>query len=360
MNTRTVVLWHNNGEERIYFTVNSTEINVSRSNQNWVLSLAMEGTVNVWGGRGLRAVTLKTFLPSENSPFYAGQPPEAVLAMLKRWQDSGDPVRLILSESDINDAFLLEDVSEILREGDRDVGVSITLREYKFKSALAALAGGDAPPVRTDERTPQKSYTVKKGVTLWEMACRFYGDGARWGRTGFPQRSLGPAEAAGWKGAGAVKLYVRDQMVLPVLESAVLGKNRNDAASVLTASILLAPADTCFQKLSLAVGDPVRLTDGSGGEVFLGSIHQIDRTEDAARITAYDRRAYLARNELYGLFLGSRAEIAAQVAAKLGIPLGKVEADGQYKTIVSRAEHFFHPAPGRGGGRFPFGTACLR
>ncbi len=181
MNTRTVVLWHNNGEERIYFTVNSAEINVSRSNQNWVLSLAMEGTVNVWGGRGLRAVTLKTFLPSENSPFYAGQPPEAVLAMLKRWQDSGDPVRLILSESDINDAFLLEDVSEILREGDRDVGVSITLREYKFKSALAALAGGDAPPVRTDERTPQKSYTVKKGVTLWEMACRFYGDGARWG-----------------------------------------------------------------------------------------------------------------------------------------------------------------------------------
>lgn len=337
MNTRTVVLWHNNGEERIYFTVNSAEINVSRSNQNWVLSLAMEGTVNVWGGRGLRAVTLKTFLPSENSPFYAGQPPEAVLAMLKRWQDSGDPVRLILSESDINDAFLLEDVSEILREGDRDVGVSITLREYKFKSALAALAGGDAPPVRTDERTPQKSYTVKKGVTLWEMACRFYGDGARWGRTGFPQRSLGPAEAAGWKGAGAVKLYVRDQMVLPVLESAVLGKNRNDAASVLTASILLAPADTCFQKLSLAVGDPVRLTDGSGDEVFLSSIHQIDRTEDAARITAYDRRAYLARNELYGLFLGSRAEIAAQVAAKLGISLGKVEADGQYKTIVSRA-----------------------
>ncbi|MCI8809098.1 MAG: LysM peptidoglycan-binding domain-containing protein [Oscillibacter sp.] len=181
MNTRTVVLWHNNGEERIYFTVNSAEINVSRSNQNWVLSLAMERTVNVWGGRGLRAVTLETFLPSENSPFYAGQPPEAVLAMLKRWQDSGDPVRLILSESDINDAFLLEDVSEILREGDRDVGVSITLREYKFKSALAALAGGDAPPARTDERTPQKSYTVKKGVTLWEMACRFYGDGARWG-----------------------------------------------------------------------------------------------------------------------------------------------------------------------------------
>lgn len=179
-NTRTVLLWHNNGEERIYFPVNPAEINVSRPNQNRVLSLAMGGTVNVWGGRGLREVRLRTFLPCEGSPFYSGQPPEAVLAMLRRWQDSGDPVRLILSESDVNDAFLIEDVTEILREGDRDAGVSIFLREYKFKSALAALAGGDAKPVRADERPPRRTCTVMKGDTLWDLACRYYGDGTKW------------------------------------------------------------------------------------------------------------------------------------------------------------------------------------
>lgn len=134
-----------------------------------------------------------------------------------------------------------------------------------------------------------------------------------------------------------MKLYIKDQMVLPVLESVRLGKTRNDAAAILTASLLLAPADTYFQTLSLAVGDPVRLLDDSGGELFLGSVHQIDRTEDRVRLTAYDRGVYLTRNELHGLFLGSGAEIAAQAAGKLGIPLGKVEADGQYKVIVSRA-----------------------
>lgn len=180
-NTRTVLLWHNNGEERIYLTVNPAEINVSRPNQNRVLSLAMGGTVNAWGGRGLREVKLRTFLPCEGSPFYSGQSPEAVLAMLKSWQDSGDPVRLILSESDINDAFLIEDVTETLREGDKDTGLTISLREYKFKSGLAALAGGDAKPVRADERPPKKTYTVLKGDTLWEIACRYYGDGTRWG-----------------------------------------------------------------------------------------------------------------------------------------------------------------------------------
>ena len=64
----------------------------------------------------------------------------------------------------------------------------MTLREYKFKSALAALAGGSgtssasAGTKRTDERTAAKSYTVKRGDTLWDIAHRFYGSGTQWRR----------------------------------------------------------------------------------------------------------------------------------------------------------------------------------
>ena len=203
MNTRTVLLWHNNGEQRITFTVNPEKIAVSRPSCHRVETLAMGGSVNVWGGRGLREVRLTTFLPGEKSPFFAGTEPLAALALLRSWQDSGDPVRLILSGSDINDAFLIEDVTEVLREGDEDVEITLTLREYKFKSALAALAGGTAAAAsyggavtagasgsasgaalrgaaRPDERTAPETWTVKRGQTLWGIASTLYGDGTRW------------------------------------------------------------------------------------------------------------------------------------------------------------------------------------
>ena len=151
--SRTILIWHNNGEQQFTFTVNPERLRVSRPNCNRVERLAMGGTVNLWGGRGLREVSFTTFLPEERSPFYGGTDGAEVLTLLKRWQDNGDPVRLIVSGSDINDAFLIEDVTETLREGDGDITLTLTLREYKFASELAKDADGAVQAVSRNVET---------------------------------------------------------------------------------------------------------------------------------------------------------------------------------------------------------------
>ncbi len=182
MNTRTVLLWHNNGETQFTFAVNPIGITVSRPNTNRVETLALGGEINLWGGRGLREVELETFLPRDGSRFFQGSSPDTILSLLKRWQDSGDPIRLIISGTDINDAFLIEDVSQTFREGDEDIWLSLRLREYKFQSVTggeeADAASGSG---REDERITPDTYTVVKGDTLWDIAAKYYGSGTKWG-----------------------------------------------------------------------------------------------------------------------------------------------------------------------------------
>lgn len=182
MNSRTILIWYNNGEQQFSFTVNPERLSISRPNCNRVETLALGGEINLWGGRGLREVRFTTFLPSEDSPFYDGTDGAAVLALLKAWQDSGQPVRMIVSGSDINDAFLIEDVTETLREGDADIALTLTLREYKFtaEAGESGTVSGGTQAKRTDERVTPKTRTVRRGDTLWGIACELYGDGTRW------------------------------------------------------------------------------------------------------------------------------------------------------------------------------------
>ena len=230
--SRTILIWHNNGEQQFTFTVNPERLRVSRPNCNRVERLAMGGTVNLWGGRGLREVSFTTFLPEERSPFYGGTDGAEVLSLLKAWQDSGDPVRLIVSGSDINDAFLIEDVTETLREGDGDITLTLTLREYKFASELAKDADGAVQSAgktaRADERVLPKTRTVKRGGHALGHRLRAVRRRDALARDRKEKRRDRAAKITGRKGAGAVKLYANGILLNAAAQSVTLEKSRGD------------------------------------------------------------------------------------------------------------------------------------
>ena len=132
-----------------------------------------------------------------------------------------------------------------------------------------------------------------------------------------------------------MRLTVNGLLVNPVLGTVRLEKSREEAAAALTATLWIAPADTYFQKPSLAVGDVVRLTDDNGTERFLGSVHCLERSPEKVALTAFDRGVYLSRNEVYGVFAGTGADICRQVAGKLGIGVGSIDAGGNYQVITA-------------------------
>lgn len=134
-----------------------------------------------------------------------------------------------------------------------------------------------------------------------------------------------------------MKLYINGQLVNPALGSVTLQKSRSEAAATLTAVLYTAPADTYFLKLSVAVGNVVRLLDDNGAEIFLGSILELDRDPDTVTLTAYDPGIYLARNELYGVFCGSGADIIRAAAAQLDLTVGTSEPVPGFHNIVTYA-----------------------
>lgn len=139
-----------------------------------------------------------------------------------------------------------------------------------------------------------------------------------------------------------MRLTVNGLLVNPVLGSVRLEKSRDDAAAALTAVLWTAAADTYFQKLSLAIGDVVRLTDDQGTERFLGSVQFLERGPESVTLTAFDRGMYLSRNEVRGVFSGTGAEICRQVASRLGVAVGSVDAGQGYQVIaVPRGENAF-------------------
>lgn len=181
--TRTVLLVTDDGQFEL--SVNPPEISVTQDNKDKTVDLLNVGEVNVPGMRGLIKVSLATFLPDSNSPFYTGVAPEQIVQAVKKAKNGQKAIRIIISGSDVNTQFNVSAMNEIYKEGQGDIYISWTFVELRdlntgqVASFVRRYTDTGLCTRRTTRSVP-KAVTVQNGDTLWNLARRYYDDGSRW------------------------------------------------------------------------------------------------------------------------------------------------------------------------------------
>jgi LysM repeat protein len=185
-------LTFNNGAEKLRLPVPPREFEMSTGLNNTTVNNSEIGEINLIGKPRLKTVTLSSYFPVRPDALcqYTGFPtPAACLDLIRRWRESGKPIRLlIVGESlKVNEAMSIESFQVSQKPGPQDIYFTLELKEYRFlppeldgngtTDALALLQ--EYTGTRPVERTVPSIYITKPGDTLWAIARRFYHNALR-------------------------------------------------------------------------------------------------------------------------------------------------------------------------------------
>lgn len=154
------------------------------------VTIAGLGEATIPGDRELKEVSFESFFPRDYNPTYCEysgfKSPKEFVSYIEQWRNTRHNVRLIISGTDISLPCLIPtfDIQPERAGHVGDIHFSITFTEWRppiVKKWGQAGSGSPGSSAReSDNNTPPKSYTVKKGDSLWLIAKSVYGDGSKW------------------------------------------------------------------------------------------------------------------------------------------------------------------------------------
>ncbi len=190
--------------DRCLLPVTPSKLEIKVSNGNKTLKLINEGEVNILKRAGLTDIEFTCEIPQVKYPYavyregFKGA--DYFLGILESLKSSRKPFQFIVCRSlpcnrklfNTNIKVTLEDyrLTEDAKDG-TDIKIKVKLkqwREYGVKTVNIDMAGSRAraavEPQRGSSASPApaaaQSYTVVKGDCLWNIARKFYGNGARY------------------------------------------------------------------------------------------------------------------------------------------------------------------------------------
>lgn len=189
--------------DSVALPVTPSKISMKIKNQNKTINLINDGEVNILKDAGLTDISFNAMIPHVKYPFayYPGgfKPALFYLEKLEQLKISKKPFQFICSRTspigellfDTNMKVAIEDYSidEDASDG-QSLEVSIKLKQWKdygtkkvviMKPVNTPLASASVEKKRSTETAPKvKTYTVKKGDTLWAICKKYLGNGSKY------------------------------------------------------------------------------------------------------------------------------------------------------------------------------------
>lgn len=175
--------WISQGKDRLRLPVLPEQIDISDTIQNDSVKVARFGEITFIDNPGAKEISFSSFFPKKHSPLseYKGCPsPENAIARIEKWLKSKKPVQFLITGTKINLTCSIEAFSH--SEGQKDIGdrdFEIKLKENRTASPRKIKQKKKTKKKRPSKSAP-KTYTVKKGDTLWDLAGKFYGSSMQW------------------------------------------------------------------------------------------------------------------------------------------------------------------------------------
>lgn len=189
-----IELSFNSKAESFQLPVMPGSLEISESANGRTYDIVALGEINVIKNLKLSEYEFSSLFPAQRYPFVTVQTllqPIEYVRLIIKWMESRLPIHFIFT----SDSFEINTLASIesfnwkeVAGGAGDIDYDIKLKRYVAYAATkvpqTSISGpviaASAVPARPDETQQPKTYTLVSGDTLWAVAKRFLGDGARW------------------------------------------------------------------------------------------------------------------------------------------------------------------------------------